>query len=144
MSVDNGERSSTKLTLKTSYVVIARGYTYTLPKTQLGVACVRDSIGQLSKLGRQITVQVIGNTWRCCQRILQDYNISKHRSSTYKLKEFKDKLLKGSFYEQELLGVDQEEFRIGRVLRKSGDKAYVKWKEYPHTFEGLIPIHDIL
>ena len=32
------------------------------------------------------------------------------------------------FIKKELQKVDQQEFRIGKVIKKKGDKLYVKWK----------------
>ena len=34
----------------------------------------------------------------------------------------------GTFYERKLQKIDQQEFRIEKVIRKKGDKLYVKWK----------------
>ena len=36
----------------------------------------------------------------------------------------------GTFYEKELQKIDQQEFRIEKVIKKKGDKLYVKWKVY--------------
>ena len=36
----------------------------------------------------------------------------------------------GSFYEKELQKSSQRKFRIEEVLKKEGDKLYVKWKGY--------------
>ena len=36
----------------------------------------------------------------------------------------------GTFYEKELQKIDQQESRIEKVIRKKGDKLYVKWKRY--------------
>ena len=36
----------------------------------------------------------------------------------------------GTFYERELQKTNQKEFRIEKVLKKKGDKLYVKWKGY--------------
>ena len=36
----------------------------------------------------------------------------------------------GTFYEKELQEIDQQESRIEKVIRKKGDKLYVKWKGY--------------
>ena len=34
---------------------------------------------------------------------------------------------------------NQEEFRIEKVIKRKGDKLYVKWKGYDHSFiAGLI------
>ena len=33
---------------------------------------------------------------------------------------------------------NQKEFRIEKVLRRKGDKLYVKWKGYDNSFNSLI------
>ena len=38
------------------------------------------------------------------------------------------KEITGSFYEKELQETCQENFRIEKVLKRKGDKLYVKWK----------------
>ena len=44
----------------------------------------------------------------------------------------------GSFYEKELQKTNQKEFRTEKVIRKKGDKSYVKWKGYDYPFNGWI------
>ena len=44
----------------------------------------------------------------------------------------------GTFYEKELQKINQEEFRIEKVIRRKGDKLYVKWKGYDNSFNSLI------
>ena len=39
----------------------------------------------------------------------------------------------GKFYEKELQKINQEEFRIEKVIRRKGDKLYVKWKGYNNS-----------
>ena len=39
----------------------------------------------------------------------------------------------GTFYEKELQKTSQEEFRIEKVIRRKGDKLYVKWKGYDNS-----------
>ena len=34
------------------------------------------------------------------------------------------------FYEKELQKTNQEEFRVEKVIKRKGDKLYVKWKGY--------------
>ena len=41
-----------------------------------------------------------------------------------------DEEIAGSFYEKELQNTSQEKFRIEKVLKRKGDKLYVKWKGY--------------
>ena len=50
----------------------------------------------------------------------------------------------GTFYENELRGTNQKEFRIEKVLKKKGDKLYVKWKGYDNSFNSWIDKIDIV
>ena len=36
--------------------------------------------------------------------------------------------IKGTFYEKELQETNQKEFRIEKVIKRKGDKLFVKWK----------------
>ena len=40
----------------------------------------------------------------------------------------------GKFYEKELEKIDQQGFRIEKVIRKKGDQLHVKWKGYDSSF----------
>ena len=44
----------------------------------------------------------------------------------------------GSFYEKELQKTSQEKFRIEKVIKRKGDKLYVKWKGYDNSFNSWI------
>ena len=41
-----------------------------------------------------------------------------------------------SFYEKELQKTSQETFRIEKVLKRKGDKLYVKWEEHDNRFNS--------
>ena len=49
-----------------------------------------------------------------------------------------------SFYEKESQKTDQIEFRIEKVIKKKGDKLYVKWKGYDHSFNSWIDKKDFV
>ena len=50
----------------------------------------------------------------------------------------------GSFYEKELQKTSQEKFRIEKVLKRKGDKLYVKWKRYDNRFDSWIDKKDLI
>ena len=50
----------------------------------------------------------------------------------------------GTFYEKEFQKIDQQEFRIEKVIRKKGDKLYVKWKGYDSSFNSWIAKKDLV
>ena len=49
-----------------------------------------------------------------------------------------------SFYEKELQKASQKEFRIEKVLKRKGDKLYVKWKGYDSRFNSWINKKDLI
>ena len=50
----------------------------------------------------------------------------------------------GTFYEKELQKIDQQEFRTEKVIKKKGDKLYVKWKGYDNSFNSWIDKKDLV
>ena len=54
------------------------------------------------------------------------------------INDLNDKEITGTFYEKELKRTNQEEFRIEKVIKRKGDKIYVKWKGYDNLFNSWI------
>ena len=50
----------------------------------------------------------------------------------------------GTFYEKELQKTNQEQFRIEKVIKKKGNKLYVKWKGYDNSFNSWIDKKDLV
>ena len=63
---------------------------------------------------------------------------------TYVLNDLNVEKIIDTFYENELQKTDQKEFRIEKVLKKKGDKLYVKWKGYDNSFNSWIDKKDIV
>ena len=57
---------------------------------------------------------------------------------TYVINDLNGEEITGTFYEKELQKTSQEEFRIEKVIRRKGDKLYVKWKDYDNSFSSWI------
>ena len=55
---------------------------------------------------------------------------------TYVINDLNREEIIGTFYENELQGTSQKEFRIEKVLNKKGDTLYVKWKGYDNSFNS--------
>ena len=55
---------------------------------------------------------------------------------TYNINDQNGEEIIGSFYEKELQKTNQQGFRIGKVIRRKGDKLYVKWKVYNNSFNS--------
>ena len=48
------------------------------------------------------------------------------------------------FYEKELQKTNQKEFRIEKLIKRKGDKLYVKWKDDDIYFNTCIDKKDIM
>ena len=55
---------------------------------------------------------------------------------TYVINDLNGEEIIGIFYEKKLQKKNQEEFRIEKVIRRKGDKFYVKWKGYDNSFNS--------
>ena len=63
---------------------------------------------------------------------------------TYEINDLNGEKIVGSFYEKELEKTDQKEFRIEKVIRRKGDKLYVKWKADDNSLNSWINKNDII
>ena len=63
---------------------------------------------------------------------------------TYVINDLNGEVIIGTFYEKELQKTNQQEFRIEKVLKKKGDKLYVKWKGYYNSFNSWINKKDLV
>ena len=54
-----------------------------------------------------------------------------------------DEEITGTFYEKELQKTSQEKFGIEKVLKRKGNKLYVKWKGYNNRFNSWINKKDL-
>ena len=74
---------------------------------------------------------------------------------TYVIDDLNGKEITGTFYEKELQKIDQQEFRIEKVInqqefriekviKKKGDKLYVKWEGYDNSLNSWIDKKDLV
>ena len=73
--------------------------------------------------------------------------ISKFKNAvpwTYVINDLNGKEIIGTFYEKELQKTNQQEFRIEKVIKRAGDKLYVKWKGCDNSFNSWIDIKDLV
>ena len=63
---------------------------------------------------------------------------------TYVINDFNGEEIMVTFYEKELQKTSQEEFRIEKVIKRKGDKIYVKWKGYDNSFNSWIDKKDLI
>ena len=63
---------------------------------------------------------------------------------TYVINDLNSEEVIRSFYEKELQKTNQKEVRIEKILKRKGDKLYVKWKGYDNSFNSWINKKDIV
>ena len=63
---------------------------------------------------------------------------------TYVISDLKGEEIIRTFYEKELQKTNQKEFRVEKVIKRKGNKLYVKWKGYDSSFNCWIDKNDIV
>ena len=63
---------------------------------------------------------------------------------TYVINDLNGEEITGTFYENELQKINQKEFRLEKVIKRKGDKLYVKWKGYDNSLNSWINKNDII
>ena len=63
---------------------------------------------------------------------------------TYVINDLDGEEIMGKFYEKKLQKTNQEEFRIEKIIKRKGDKMYVKWKGYDNSFNSWINKKDLI
>ena len=57
-------------------------------------------------------------------------NVKNTSPWTYVISDLNGEEIVGVFYEKELEKKNKKEIRVGKVIKRKGDKLYVKWKGY--------------
>ena len=70
--------------------------------------------------------------------------IKKTVPQTYVINDLNGEEIIGTFYEKELQKTNQKEFRIEKVIKRKGNKLYVKWKGYDDSFNSWIDKRDLV
>ena len=63
---------------------------------------------------------------------------------TYVIHDLNGEEILGTFYEKKLQKTNQKEFRIEKVIKRKGDKLYVKWKGCDNSFNSWIDKKDLV
>ena len=65
-------------------------------------------------------------------------NVKNTSPWTYVISDLNGEEIVGVFYEKELEKKNKKEIRVGKVIKRKGDKLYVKWKGYTNSFKSWI------
>ena len=117
------------------------------PETVQTKAKPKFSIGDRVRITKYKTVFEKGYWPNWTEEVFVIYEVRPTIPVTYRIKDYQDELVAGSFYEKELQKAKQEVYRIEKVIRKrtkNGIKeVYVKWRGYADKFNQWIPESDV-
>ena len=85
-----------------------------------------------------------GYTPRWTEEVFTISQVQYTEPPTYKIKDYSGNEIQGTFYEQELQKTKQEIYRIEKVIRKCGNKSFVKWLGYPDSFNSWVDNKDLV
>ena len=60
------------------------------------------------------------------------------------ISDLKGEEIVGTFYQKELQKTNPKVFRVKKVIKRKGDKLYVKWKSFNSSFNSWIDKKDIV
>ena len=92
----------------------------------------------------RVTTFEKGYTPRWTEEVFTIDEVLRTDPPTYKITDYNDERIQGSFYEPELQKTSQDIYRIEKVIRKRGNKALVKWLGYPDSFNSWIDSKDVI
>ena len=96
------------------------------------------TVGDHVRISKYKNIFAKGYTPKWSEEVFMIKEVKNTVPWTYVINDLNGKGITGTFYEKELQKTNQEEFRIEKVIKKKGDKIYVKWKEYDNSFNSWI------
>ena len=101
-------------------------------------------VGDHVKISKYKSIFSKGYTQNWSEDVFVVSKIKDTVRSTYVISNLNGEPITGNFYEKELQKTSQEKFRIEKVLKRKGDKLYVKWKGYDNRFNSWIDKKDLV
>ena len=83
-------------------------------------------VGDHVRISKYKNIFSKGYTPNCSEEVFVIKKVKNTVPWTYVIKDLNDEEITGTFYEKELQKTYQEEFRIEKVIKRKGDKIYVK------------------
>ena len=100
-------------------------------------------VGDHVRISKYKNIFAKGYTKNWSEEVFIISKIENTVSWTYVISDLNGEPIARSFYEKELQETSQQVFRIEKVLKRKGDKLYVKWKGYDNSFNIWIDKKDL-
>ena len=101
-------------------------------------------LGDYVRISKYRNIFVKGYTPNWCEEVCVIKKVKNTVPWTYVINDLNGEEIIGIFYEKELQKTNQKEFRIEKVIKRKGDKLYVKWKGYNNSFNSWIDKKDLV
>ena len=95
-------------------------------------------IGDIVRISKYKNIFAKGYTPNWSEEVFVIKKIKNTALWTYLIIDLDGEEIVGTFYENELQNTNQEEFGIEKVIKRKGDKLYVKWKGHNNSFNSWI------
>ena len=93
-------------------------------------------VGDYVRISKYKNIFVKGYTPNLSEEIFVIKEIKNTVPWTYVVNDLNGEEIIGTFYEKELQKANQQKVRIEKVIKKKGNKLYVKWKGYDNSFNS--------
>ena len=95
-------------------------------------------VGDHVRISKQKNIFAKGYTPNWSEGVFVVSKIKNTVPWTYFINDLNGEECIGTFYEKELEKTNQKKIRIEKVIKRKGDKLYVKWKVYNSLFNSWI------
>ena len=100
-------------------------------------------VGDHVRISKYKNIFAKGYTQNWLEEVFVVSKIKSTVSWTYVISDLNVEKIAGSFYGKELQKTSQEKFRIENIIKRKGDKFYVKQKGYDKSFNSWIDKKDL-
>jgi hypothetical protein len=101
-------------------------------------------VGNYVRISKQKTVFKKGYTQNWSNEIFKIIKVQNTIPKTYLLEDFNGEAILGGFYKEELQETSLNDvYYVEKIIKKSGDKIYVKWLGYDSSHNSWVNKNDV-
>ena len=101
-------------------------------------------VGDHVRISKYKNIFAEGYTPNWSEEIFVLKKIKNTVSRTYVINDLNGEEIVITFYEKGLQKTNQKEFRIEKVIKRNGNKSFVKWKGHDNSFNSCIDKSDLI
>ena len=122
--------------------VDVKSNTYTDSSKEINNKYTKFKIGNIVRISKYKNIFAKGYTPNWSEVVFVIKKVKNTVPWTYGIIDLKGEEIVGTFYKKELQKTNQKEFRIENVIKRKGEKLYVKWKGCNNLFNSCISEKD--